>query len=73
MGVLDDLFVSPFFCFSCCHILFSVIRRDVFSYTGVSLFRYPSGIRTQIGNDSDGAIPFDVNSLIELLGNPHRL
>lgn len=57
----------------CRYEFFPVILCDIRSRIRIRLIRNTDGIRTQVGDQTDRSLSLDVNALIELLGNTHRL
>ena len=70
MGILDFL-PSLFALGGHSRILVSVVLCDELFRHGLRLRRHPGGVRTQIGDDAYRSVSLDIDSLIELLGQPH--
>ena len=72
MGVLDVL-IPAAFCLAYRHIFFSEIRSDILPHILIRFFGYSGGVRTQIRDQSHRSVSLDINSLIQLLCDTHRL
>ena len=72
MGILN-LFLRSFLLFSLCHKILSINFSDIFSCRCICLIRNSCGIRTEVCDNTNRTTAFDVNSLVQLLRNPHRL
>ena len=67
--------VLSFFLFTLphCHIGFSVMFADKASCHCICFFRDTGGIGTQVGNQSNSTLSFDIYSFIQLLSQTHCL
>ncbi len=68
-----DLGTALFFSRFCRDIIFPVNLCDIFPRKRIRFFGNTHGICSQVGNQTDCPLSFDIHSLIELLRDPHRL
>ena len=73
VGILDLHLTLGLLLHRSCHIIVSVLLRNIAPCLSVRLIRNTGGIGTQVGDETHGAVPFDIDTLIQRLGDPHGL